>query len=118
MFQITDIQQLIKFIEQLKNDGKVYNDTDFCQKVGIPKSYLSEFRAGRKQLKEQNVRKIRDAFPEYFVEKEEQPATNDLGALISLARENNRRCHDQIDRLITILEYKEGVVAEQKEKSA
>jgi hypothetical protein len=45
-----EIETLIKFIETLKNEGRIWNDADFCSKVGIPKSYLSDLKAGRKEL--------------------------------------------------------------------
>lgn len=41
-----DSQELIKTIEELKKAGFIYNDSDFCRKLGFPKSFLSERWSG------------------------------------------------------------------------
>ena len=41
-------QDFIKLLEDLKNKGFVYNDADFCKKVGFSRSHVSEMRQGKK----------------------------------------------------------------------
>ena len=41
-------QDFIKIIEGLKSAGLVYNDADFCKKVGLSRSHVSEIRKGKK----------------------------------------------------------------------
>lgn len=60
-----DNQTLIETIEALKKAGFVYNDSDFCRKTGMAKSFLSEMKAGRRVITEQTVQRIRDTFPNF-----------------------------------------------------
>lgn len=113
--QITDLQSLLNFVNLLKNKGEVWNDAEFCQKCGFPRSYLSDLKAGRKVLNEQLVRKIMAAFPDFFAPKKVD-MTDPLGDLIALARYNMERGHDEVARLIAIIEKREGM--EKKEKTA
>lgn len=114
MSQVIDIQTLEEFIEKLKIDKKVYNDTDFCEKVGIPKSYLSDFRAGRKLINEAIVRKIRRAFPEFAGD--DAPLDRDeptLGDMYRLLCDHDVRFHELANRIL------DGMgVAPKKEKIA
>lgn len=48
------------------------------------------------------------AFPDFFAPKTVD-MTDPLGNLIALARYNMERGHDEIDRLIAIMEKREGV---------
>lgn len=114
MEQVTDIQTLEKFIDRLKDEKKIYNDTDFCEKVGIPKSYLSDFRAGRKAINESIVRKIRRAFPEFLNDgitlERDEPT---LGDIYRMLNEHDIRFHDLANRIL------DGMgVAAKKEKTA
>lgn len=61
-----DSQWLIGIIESLKAAGEIYNETDFCKKTGINKSFISDMKAGRSVITEQTVRKIQQAFPSSF----------------------------------------------------
>lgn len=106
--QITDLQSLLNFVNQLKNEGKIWNEAEFCQKCGFPRSYLSDLKAGRKVLNEQLIRKIKAAFPDFFNQKTID-MTDPMDDLIALARFNLERGHDEIDRLIAIMEKREGV---------
>lgn len=100
--QNIDVEILIKYIETLKNEGKVWNDADFCSKVGIPKSYLSDLKAGRKDLNESLVRKIRRAFPDFgssqsvLMERDEPT----LGEVARMIADHDRRFHDQMERIM------------------
>lgn len=61
-----DSQWLIDLIESLKDAGEIYNETDFCKKTGINKTFISDMKAGRAVITEQTVRKIKQAFPSCF----------------------------------------------------
>lgn len=61
-----DNQWLINLIESLKDSGEIYNETDFCKKTGLNKSFISDMKAGRAVITEQTVRKIKQAFPNCF----------------------------------------------------
>lgn len=108
-----DNQELIKTIEELKKAGFIYNDSDFCRKLGFPKSFLSEMKAGKKTITEQTVLRIKEAFPDFFAPKTAQIA-DPLADLISLARLNIERGHDEIERLISLMEHREGVAKKEK----
>ena len=110
-----DNQTLIETLEALKNGGFVYNDADFCRKTGMSKTFLSEMKAGKKPFSELSRRKIEETFPDFFAPKTVD-MTDPLGDLIALARYNMERGHDEIDRLIAIMEKREGVA--KKEKTA
>ena len=110
-----DNQTLIETLEALKNGGFVYNDADFCRKTGMSKTFLSEMKAGKKPFSELSRRKIEETFPDFFAPKTVD-MTDPLGDLIALARYNMERGHDEIDRLIAIMEKREEVG--KKEKTA
>ena len=100
--QLPDIETLINFIDKLKNDGKIWNDADFCKKCGFPRSYLSDLKAGRKVLNEQLVRKIRSAFPDFC---NENPLTIDkdeptLGEVARMVEDHDKRFHEQMERIL------------------
>lgn len=109
-----DNQELIKTIDELKKAGFIYNDSDFCRKLGFPKSFLSEMKSGKKTITEQTVLRIKEAFPDFFNPKPVQMA-DPLTDLLALARLNLERGHDEIDRLIALMEKREGI---KKEKIA
>lgn len=113
-----DNKWLLDILERLKEGNFVYNDSDFCRQTGIPKTYLSDMKSGRRAVSEQTVRKIRQAFPSFFGGKmvATEREQSEIGSLIALVKENNRRCNDQIDRIISLLEKQEGVGIE-KEKA-
>lgn len=110
-----DNQTLIETLESLKKRGFVYNDADFCRKTGMSKTFLSEMKAGKRTITQQTVTRIHDTFPDFFAPKTVD-MTDPLGDLIALARYNMERGHDEIDRLIAIMEKREGVA--KKEKTA
>ena len=101
-------QTLIKIIEDLKNAKLVYNDADFCRKTGLQPSFVSEMKAGKKPFTELSRRKIEEAFPDFFDPKTID-MTDPMADLIALARYNLERGHDEIDRLIAIMEKREGI---------
>ena len=101
-------QTLIKIIEDLKNAKLVYNDADFCRKTGLQPSFVSEMKAGKKPFTELSRRKIEEAFPDFFDPKTID-MTDPMADLIALARFNLERGHDEIDRLIAIMEKREGI---------
>lgn len=103
-----DNQTLIETLEAIKNGGFVYNDADFCRKTGMSKTFLSEMKAGKRTITQQTVTRIHETFPDFFAPKTVD-MTDPLGDLIALARYNMERGHDEIDRLIAIMEKREGV---------
>lgn len=110
-----EYQTITEIIEALKKAKFVYNDADFCRKTGFPPSFVSEMKAGKKLFSELSRRKIEETFPDFFAPKTVD-MTDPLGDLIALARYNMERGHDEIDRLIAIMEKREGVA--KKEKTA
>lgn len=63
---IIDSQWLIDLIESLKSSGEIYNETDFCKKTGLNKSFVSNMKSGKNQITEQTVLKIKQTFPAFF----------------------------------------------------
>lgn len=61
-----DSQWLIDLIESLKEVGEIYNDTDFCKKTGLNKTFVSDMKSGRIQISEQTVHRIMNTFPASF----------------------------------------------------
>ena len=93
---------LIKYVETLKNDGRIWNEADFCSKCGFPRSYLSDLKAGRKALTEQLVRKIRRAFPD-FGGTPSVPINDDeptLGQVYQAVIDHDVRFHATVDRIL------------------
>lgn len=110
---------LLEVVEKLKDTKLVYNEADLCQKAGIPKSYLSDMKSGRRSVSKQTVRKIRQAFPSIFEEKDENEGN--LERLLRLLEssdktiaEHNRRLHDEVERILDGLGFREV----RKEKTA
>ena len=102
-----DNQTLIKILEDLKNAGFIYNDADFCRKTVMSKTFLSEMKAGKRTITQQTVTRIRETFPDFFAPKVVE-MSDPMGNLIALARFNMERGHDEIERLIAIMEKREG----------
>lgn len=114
--QVFDSEILINYIEKLKNEGRVWNDADFCSKVGIPRSYVSDLKAGRKVLNELFVRKVRDAFPDFMAPAtasltDEEPT---LGQMYQALVDHDIRFHDLASRILDGM----GVAPAKKEKTA
>jgi hypothetical protein len=110
-----ETQDFIKLLEDMKKAGCFYNDADFCRKMDIATSRLSMMKSGQRPISERFVHEIRETFPDFFAPKTVD-MTDPLGDLIALARYNMERGHDEIDRLIAIMEKREGVA--KKEASA
>lgn len=56
-------KRLKEFIDYLKYNKMIYNETDFCEKAGFVKSFLSDMKNGKKKITAQSVMKIVLAFP-------------------------------------------------------
>jgi phage repressor protein C with HTH and peptisase S24 domain len=56
-------ERLKGVIDYLKHNNLIYNETDFCNKVGFVKSFLSDMKNGKKQITEQSVLKVTLEFP-------------------------------------------------------
>lgn len=110
-----EYQTITEIIEALKSAKIVYNDADFCRKTGLQPSFVSEMKTGKKPFSDLSRRKIEETFPEFFAPKTVD-MTDPMSDLIALARFNIERGHDEIDRLITLMEKREGIT--KKEKSA
>lgn len=106
-----DNQTLIETIEALKKAGFVYNDSDFCRKTGMAKSFLSEMKAGRRVITEQTVQRIRDTFPEFFTPKVVKMET-EVDHLLRIIEEHDVRFHELADRILDGM----GVPRVKKEK--
>lgn len=59
-----DTEQLNELRDKLIDMRLVYNNTDFAQRIGKARSYVSEALNGRRAITEQFVLSIGDAFPE------------------------------------------------------
>ena len=108
-------QDFIKLLEDIKTAGCFYNDADFCRKMGIGTGRLSMYKTGKRGISEHFFHEIREKFPDFFNPKSVS-LSDPLDDLIALARFNMERGHDEIDRLIAIMEKREGVA--KKEKTA
>ena len=102
MIQITNIQELTKAIKDLKIAGLIYNEADLCAKSGIPQTYLSDMKAGRRPISEEMIQRMAKAFPSYF-----NPKTTSIGVgeltLSDLARmlaDHDVRFHEQMERIM------------------
>lgn len=123
IMKTTDYQTITELIEDLKKAGLVYNDADFCRKVGISTSFVSEMKSGKKAFTPVTRAKIEETFPQFFSNGEHQDDAKDMDRLISvlekdheLIREITRKQDSEIDRLLSIVEAMTG--AAKKEKSA
>ncbi len=56
-------KRLISVINYLKSNKLIYNESDFSKKLGIGKSFLSDMKAGRKEITEPTVLNICAVFP-------------------------------------------------------
>ena len=102
MYKIIDIQTLIKAIKALKMNGLIYNEADLCQKSGVPQSYLSDMKAGRRPISDEMVQRIEKTFPEFFgVEIQmKEPDEPTLGEVARMIADHDRRFHDQMERIM------------------
>ncbi len=57
-------KRLISVINYLKSNKLIYNESDFSKKLGIGKSFLSDMKAGRKEITEPTVLNICAVFPQ------------------------------------------------------
>lgn len=48
-------KRLERVLDVLKSGNYIYNEADFAKKTGISKSFLSDMKAGRKEISERNV---------------------------------------------------------------
>lgn len=95
-------QDFIKLLEDLKNANFVYNDADFCRKVGLSKSFLSEMKTGKRTISQQTVARIRETFPDFFNRKtvpirEEEPT---LGEMYRALCDHDVRFHELANRIL------------------
>lgn len=60
----TKNERFKKLLVVLKEQGKIYNDTDFAIKIDNSKPYVSELKNKKRNLTEQFVMSICEAFPE------------------------------------------------------
>ena len=119
--QNIDKEELKKMIKSLKAKGFIYNEADLCQKTGIPQSYLSDMKAGRRPVSEEMLQRIEKTYPDFFGTASGDNSTianningNNLqnsgaviNALIHQLDEKDRqvaKSQEQIDRLLTIIE--------------
>lgn len=115
-----DNQDFIKLVEDLKQGGFIYNDADFCKKVGFSRSHVSEMKAGKKPFTDLSLQRIRECFPDFFAdgdgEHQRTPASGDaalMKALDEIGEQRKLVCQsqgliaknqEQIDRLLQIIE--------------
>lgn len=114
-------QSFIDTLEALKEAGLIYNDADFCKKVGLSRSHLSEMRQGKKPITALTLQRMREAFPTFFAigmdgEQQRTMANDDKALLTALAEIGEQRKlvaqsqgliaknQEQIDRLLLIIE--------------
>ena len=100
--QVTDKEGLISLIKELKNAGFIYNEADLCQKSGVPQSYLSDMKAGRRPISDEMLQRIERAFPAFFsgegtLERRQEPTLGDLARMIA---DHDMRFHDQMERIM------------------
>lgn len=102
MVQITNKEELTEAIKGLKLAGLIYNEADLCTKSGIPQSYLSDMKAGRRPLSDEMIQRMAKAFQTYFNPKSTAIGAGDL-TLSDLARmisEHDIRFHEQMERIM------------------
>lgn len=59
-----DNQRFRSLLKELKNLGKVLNDSDFATKTGVNRSYVSELRNDKRVLTTNYIEQIYNTFPE------------------------------------------------------
>lgn len=64
--QNIDREELIKLIKTMKSKGFIYNEAHLCKKSGVPHSYLSDMKSGRRPVSEEMIQRIIVAFPDFF----------------------------------------------------
>lgn len=57
-------QRLRAFMDYLRSEGKVYNDTDFCTKLKKNRVVVSELVNGKRNITPQFVSDVRAVFPD------------------------------------------------------
>ena len=107
--ELPDLEVFINFIESLKLQGKVYNDADFCQKTGIPRTYLSDIKSGRRTITENVVLKVQRVFPEFLcsdvdTRDKDLPTIGDLARMIE---DHDKRFHQQMNRIMDAMGFAE-----------
>lgn len=116
---MAEIQDFAKLLEDLKKEGFIYNDADFCRKTGLHRSSVSEMRTGKKEVSEQTLRKIEQTFPDFFGKNETviPPERSDVDRFLSiieadhqLIREMVSKKDEEIDRLLAIMEADRGII--------
>lgn len=121
---MTEIQDFAKLLEDLKKEGFIYNDADFCRKTGLKASFVSEMKAGKKPFTEQTLQKIEQCFPQFFNAgnaEDSPPPRSDVDRFLSiieadhqLIREMVSKKDEEIDRLLAIMEADRGIVKKEK----
>lgn len=116
---MTEIQDFAKLLEDLKKEGFIYNDADFCRKTGLHRSSVSEMRTGKKEVSEQTLHKIEQTFPEFFGKETDMNSSSprsDVDRFLSiieadhqLIREMVLKKDEEIDRLLSIMEADRGI---------
>ena len=94
-----DNQTLIKTLEDLKNAGFIYNDADFCRKMGIGTSRLSMMKTGKRPVSEKFIHEIRETFPDFF-EPKVVPMESDVAHLLRIVEDHDVRFHELAHRIL------------------
>lgn len=94
-----DNQTLIKTLEDLKNTGFIYNDADFCRKLGCSKTFLSEMKAGKRKITQQTVTRIHETFPEFYAQKVVE-FESDVAHLLRIVEDHDVRFHELAHRIL------------------
>lgn len=95
-------QDLMKLIQDLKEGGFVYNDSDLCRKLGCSKSFLSEMKTGKRKITQQFVTRIHATFPDFF-NGNTVPLHCDTLTLEDVHRsliDHDQRFHDTVNRIL------------------
>lgn len=58
-----DIEGIKKVLIYLKKERLAMNDSEFASKIGKQRSYISEIKAGRRNITEQFVIQLHNSFP-------------------------------------------------------
>lgn len=115
---MAEIQSFAKLLDDLKKEGYIYNDADFCRKTGMHRSTVSELRTGKKVFSEQILQKIKQIFLEFFGTDSDvvSPEKSNVDRFLSiieadhqLIREMVAKKDEEIDRLLSIMEADRGI---------
>lgn len=102
-------QEFTKLLQDLKNGGFIYNDSDLCRKLGCSKSFLSEMKGGKRPITEQFVTRLRVAFPSFFnPEAKDDGDGCDNSKAVDVLKEQVEKKDQEIDRLLSIIEALSG----------